>query len=144
MDQNVVVVERTECGKRLIAALAATGFEVPTAFWAKPTDDGRWYLYLASKFVDEHGPLEGYRRVQAVMKGLADLWIDFADIKVLGLRDSLTAAANALIAPNSPRDPYAVPIPKPFPGMTWYGGPSLSDVSIDGAYIYPPQSTTAP
>ncbi len=41
MDQDTVVIES---GKRLIEALAVSGFEVRVAFWAKPTDEGKWFL----------------------------------------------------------------------------------------------------
>jgi hypothetical protein len=47
-----VVREQTECGKRLIEALAAPPFAVRVAFWAKPSDDGKWFRYLAATTVD--------------------------------------------------------------------------------------------
>src|ERR1039458_10039243 len=50
---KTVVNEQAESGKRLIQTLVAAGFEVRLAFWAKPTEEGKWYLYLASPVVDE-------------------------------------------------------------------------------------------
>ena len=63
MDQDTVVSEQTESGKRLIEVLVANGFDVRIAFWAKPTDEGKWFLYLASPIVDEKGPAAAYRFV---------------------------------------------------------------------------------
>ena len=71
MDQDTVVSEQTESGKRLIQTLAAAGFEVRVAFWAKPTDEGKWYLYLASPVVDEKGPFAAYRLVHDVLRTTA-------------------------------------------------------------------------
>ena len=39
MDQGELVIDQIESGKRLIEALAAAGFDVRVAFWAKPTED---------------------------------------------------------------------------------------------------------
>ena len=138
MDQDTVVSEQTESGKRLIQALAAAGFDVRLAFWAKPTDEGKWFLYLASPFVDEKGPLAAYRLIHDVMRKVPDPWIDLLDVKVVGLNDSLAEAATAVMKPKVPSSPYAVQNPKPFPGMTRFGGSTLGGVSIEGAYIYPP------
>ncbi len=138
MDQGTMVSEQTDRGKRLIEALAAAGFDVQVAFWAKPTDEGTWFLYLASTLVDDKGPAVAYRLVHDILRKMPDLWIDPLEIKVLGLNDSLTEAALAVTRPKVPNSPFAVRNPKPYPGMTWFGGSSLGGVSIDGAYIYPP------
>ncbi len=138
-----MVSEQTDRGKRLIEALAAAGFDVRVAFWAKPTDDGTWFLYLAYTLVDDKGPSVAYRIVHDVLRKMPDLWIDPLEIKVLGLNDSLTEAALAVTRPKVPDRPFAVRNPKPYPGMTWFGGSSLGGVSIDGAYIYPPSQQGA-
>src|SRR5437879_11296410 len=99
MDQDPVVSEQTESGKRLIEALAAAGFDVRVAFWAKPSDDGKWFLYLASPAVDEKGPLAAYRFVFDVLRQIPDLGIEPLEVKVIGLNDSLAQAALALTKP---------------------------------------------
>ena len=133
-----MVNEQTESGKRLIKRLVAAGFDVQLAFWAKPTEEGKWFLYLASPVVDEKGPRIAYRLVHDVMRTLPDPWIDPLDVKVVGLNDSLAEAASAVIRPKVPNSAYTVQNPKPFPGMTRFGGSTLGGVSIDGALIYPP------
>ena len=137
MDQDSVVSEQTESGKRLIEALAENGFDVRLAFWAKPTEDEKWYLYLASPIVDEKGPAVAYRLVHRVLREMPDLWIDPLEIKVVGLDDSLAEAFLAVMRPRVPDSPFAAWNSRPYPGMTRLGGSTLGGVSFDGAYIYP-------
>jgi len=82
--------------------------------------------------------LAAYRLVHDVLRKMPDPWIDPLDVKVVGLNDSLTEAALAVTKPKAPTSPYAVRNPKPYPGMTRFGGSTLGGVSIDGAYFYPP------
>ena len=138
MDQDTVVSEQTESGRRLKEKLSADGFDVRVAFWMKPTDEEKWYLYLASPFVDENGPTVAYRRVFDVMRKMPDLWIDPLEVRVIGINDSLTEAVLAVTQPKVPDSPFAVRNPKRYPGMTRFGGSTLGGVSIVGAYIYPP------
>lgn len=138
MDQDTVVSEQTENGKRLIEALAADGFDVRVAFWAKPTDEGKWFLYLVSSSVDDKGPAVAYRLVHRILRKMPELWIEPLEIRVVGLNDSLAEAALELTKPKVADSPFAVRNPKPYPGMTRFGGSTLGGVSIDGAYIYPP------
>ena len=132
MDQDTVVVEQRTSGERLIAALEARGFDVPLAFWAKPTEEDEWYLYLASPFVAAHGGHAAYRLVHDTIRSLADLWIKPLEVKVLRMDDSLTEAA------------LKKRKPQPFPGMTRFGGSTLGGLGIDGAYIYPAPLLSAP
>jgi hypothetical protein len=143
MDQDTVVSEQTESGKRLIAALTAKNFDVPIAFWAKLSEEGKWYLFLASSVVDDQGPASAYRLVFDVLRDMPEIWIDPFEIKVVGIKDSLTQAAFAVTKPKVPNGKFAVPNPKPYPGMTRFGGPTLGGISIDGAYIYPPAQPSA-
>jgi len=134
-----VVSQQTDQGERLIKALAEHGFDVQVAFWAKPTDEGKWFLYLASSMVDDKGPAAAYRFVHEILRKKS-VFIDPLEIRVIGLNDSLTEAALAATKPNVPDSPYAVRNPKPYPGMTSFEGPTLGGLNIDGAYIYPPPS----
>lgn len=56
MAQDVLVTEQIEGGRELLAQLAAEGVEVTVAFWAKETDSGLWYLFIATPMADIHGP----------------------------------------------------------------------------------------
>jgi len=144
MDQDTVVNEQIESGKRLIDKLNDERFEVQVAFWARLTDEEKWYLYLASPFVDENGPTVAYRRDFGVMRKMSDLWVDPFDIRVIGANDSLTQGALSVTKPKVPDSPFAAPNPKRYPGMTRFGGSTLGGVSIVGAYIYPPFPASVP
>jgi hypothetical protein len=131
-----MVSEQTEGGKRFIEALVADGFDVRVAFWAKLTDEGKWFLYIASPIVDGQGPAAAYRLVHDVLRKRPDLWIDPFEIRVVGLNDSLAKAALAATEPKVPDSPFAVWNPRR--GGIHFRGSTLGGVSIEGAYIYAP------
>lgn len=143
MDKDALVTEQTDSGEQLIKALAADGFETRMAFWAKPTDEGKWFLYLASTMVDDNGLAAAYRLVHRTMRRMPDLWIEPLEVRLLGMNDSLTEAALDVIKPKISASPYAIRKPKPYPGMTLFRGDTLGGLGIDGAYIYPPMQESA-
>ncbi len=144
MDQNELVRELIDDGERLIKTLVEEGIEVQLAFWAKPTEDGKWFLYIATTLVDNAGPKAAYRQVITTIRKMPDLWIDPLEVKVIGIKDSLAEAALNVVKPRVPRDsPYAGQNPKPRPGMKWVGATSFAGISMDGACIYPPSQPVA-
>jgi hypothetical protein len=144
MDQDTMVNEQIESGRRLIEKLTQEGFEVRVAFWTRLANEEEWYLYLASPFVDEHGPRHSYRHVFDVMEQMPDLWIDSMEIRVIGINDSLTEGALAVTRPMVAGSKFAVRNTKPHPGLTRLRGSTLGGVSIVGAYIYPPSQPGVP
>ena len=138
MDKDSLVTEQTDNGEQLIKELAACGFETRVAFWAKPKEEGKWFLYLASPMVDDKGPTAAYRLVHSAMRKMPDLWIEPLDVRVIGMNDSLTEAALDAIKPKVASISYAIRHPKQYPGMTLFRGDTLGGLSIDGAYSYPP------
>ncbi len=143
MDQVPVVSEQLDSGKKLIEALGDAGFEVPVAFWAKPTEADKWYLYLASPFVDEKGPLEAYGLVIDVLDSVPDIWIDPFEVRVVGLRDSLATAAIERRESRTLVGPSGASARRPFPGITRLGGCVLAGYPFDGVLIYPPLSPSS-
>ena len=137
MDQDTLVTEQKESAERLIEELHAVGFEVSVAFWAKPTDDGKWFLYLASQFVNEKGLKAAYLRVHEILRSVPDLFrIEPLDVKLVRLDDSLTKEALAATKPRVPDSKFAVQNPKRPSIWTWFGKSTLAGMSIDGAWIY--------
>ncbi|MGC8638486.1 MAG: hypothetical protein ACP5XB_01250 [Isosphaeraceae bacterium] len=63
LNQDLLVMAPIDSGKRLIQAIAAKGVEVGVAFWARLTEDGKWYLSAASRLVEEKGTRAAYRLV---------------------------------------------------------------------------------
>jgi hypothetical protein len=54
-----------DAGRRLIQALDESGFEIEAALWLYHTEPNEWRLLLALPLVDEIGPREVYRKIQA-------------------------------------------------------------------------------
>ena len=134
-------MDMIDAGRRLVDELGRHQFEVATAFWAKPVEDGRWFLYLASPTVEDKGGTFAYRIVHPLIRQMPELGLDPLDVRVLSPDDSLAEAAEAVVASKVPAGPFGVRH-KPYPGMTHFGGGTLSDLAIEGgAYIYPPRAS---
>jgi hypothetical protein len=143
MDQDILVTDQTLYGRKLIDTLQESGFPVEVAFWGKPTEDDKWYLYLATPVVEQTDKREAYLHLQEVMRRTPDLWIDPWDVKVIGMNDPMTSAVIELLKAKAASTSFAAMPPKPYPGMTRFSGSTLGGISMDGAYIYP-QLTTSP
>jgi hypothetical protein len=137
MDKDALVTEQAASGDQLIRALAADGFETRVAFWAKPTDEGKWFLYLASPTVDDQGPTAAYHLVHRAIRQMPDLWVEPLEVRVLRINDSLTEAALEVIKPKTSFAPSPIRHLRLYHGLTPFRGDSLGGLSIDGAYIYP-------
>jgi hypothetical protein len=137
MDQDTVVTDQIVNGKRLIEALRAAGFAVSIAFWAKPTEEEKWYLYLASPMVDEKGSRVAYGIIHSVIRQMPDLWIDPLEVKVIEMKDTMTRAALEATKLEIPDSHSAMPNAKSYPGMTRFYGSTFGGVSVDAVSIYP-------
>jgi len=132
------VNDQLENGAQFLDALVEHGYDLQVAFWVKQADDERWFLYIGSPMVDAKGAASAYGLAIQIMRNRPDLRIDLLDVKMVGMKDSLAAAVRNLLEPKVREAQDAIPNAKPYPGPTWYRGPALGGVSIDGAYIYPP------
>jgi hypothetical protein len=128
---------------RLIESLSSKGFEIGIAFWAKPTDEGKWYLYLASPLYDAKGPATAYRLVHDVLRQKPELWIDPFENKVVGMTDSMATEATRFVNSTIAGIPSNGLNPSRLPRIIEFDGSSLGKVSIDGAYIYTPPTATS-
>jgi hypothetical protein len=125
VDQETLVSGQASDGRRLLAELAAKGFDVVAAGWVKTTDDGQPYLYIVPGVAID-SPWDGYQAIQPVLRSLPDVQLRLTDIKV--------------IRPDEPLARGIVWVARRFSGPhpTWYRGTDLGGVPIDGmAYIYP-------
>lgn len=139
MDQDILVTEQhIISGKRLIEALRADGLAIPVGFWAKPTEEDKSYLYIASPMVDEQGRAAAYRIILNAIRQMPDLWIDPFEVRVVAMKDAMTQAALDATKPRIPDSPFAVKNAKPYPGMTRFYGSTFGGVSVDAVNIYPP------
>jgi hypothetical protein len=134
MDTDSLVEHLLDDGQKLIEQLPRNGFEVVAAFWLKASENGRWYFYLVSPVVESEGLTKAYRRLHTLIRQMTGpLWIDPLEIKLIG-PDNLIA--KEVLAINS-----RMPGPRVSP-IRW-GGRSLGNISIEGAYLYPLPATAA-
>ncbi len=138
MAQDTLLTDELESGRKLVERLISNGFDVSLAFWVKESDAGQWFLYLASSVVDAKGSTEAYRVVLPIVEDMPESGISPFAVKVVGINDSMVAAAREVIKPRLPDSQFAVRNPRPYPSMTRFGGSTLGGINIEGAYIYPP------
>jgi len=126
MDQGTLVENQVDDGARIVEKLRESGFDVTAAWWMKASEEGLWFLYIASKEVDGKGIKAAYRTIHTVMRDLGQLRVDRFEVKLVGPEDPIT------------KDVLDILARYPGPLATRYGGRRLGDVSIDDLYIYPP------
>jgi hypothetical protein len=143
MGQDALVDAQVRGGEELLARLAASGFEVATAFWAKP-DGEPWFLYIATPAVDTNGPRGAYAELFSRLGPYDDTGIGLFEIRVISPSDTMAVAAMDVTRPKPARGPFAVSSPKPYAGMTRFNGSRLGGVDVDGVLIYPPRPAHAP
>jgi hypothetical protein len=132
MDTISLVDEQVESGRRLLEQLSAADFPVRAACWAKPADEDRWSLYVASPAVDKKGVTSAYREVFRVLRSIENSWVTDSDVKLIGEGNSVTSGI--------------LDIQKRYPGRmaTRSRRPLLGDLPVDEVYIYPPAMASAP
>ena len=133
MDTDALVINQLDDGQKLIDHLLASGFEVTAACWLKTSNDGKWFLYIASPIVDAEGITMAYRRLNPLVRAMPEpFWIDPFEIKLIGSSHPIA------------RDVLNIHVRAPGPRVCpiRWGGIQLGDVSIEGVYLYPiPVST---
>jgi len=113
-------------GKVLVESLRDTGFDVTVSGWTKSSEEGDWYLYIASKDVDDHGLADAYRMVYTTIKANPACGIDPFEVKLVGYQNPIArdlldirGAGVARIATRSRR-------------------PKLGHMSVEETYVYAP------
>jgi hypothetical protein len=133
MAQVLLVDEQLRDGWRLVERLARDDFGVTAAGWLKTSEEGRWYLTIASPFVDREGPGKAYRHVHALVREMPPPFaIAPLDVKLVGARSQLAQSAAKV-----ERD-------LPVKVLTRYRGPDLGKLAADDAYIYPASLLASP
>jgi hypothetical protein len=119
------VTENIVDGRRIVERFVVDGNPVQTAFWAKESDEGLWYLYISTDLTDLRGALETYRAVHASLAQLDELSLSSSDIKVIGPRSSLAKKVAAFLSRHPTRSATRIP------------GERLGTPEFDQVYIYP-------
>jgi hypothetical protein len=121
MDQGPLVTEQIKAGEKLIAAFSAYK-PVTAAFWAKESDGGNWYLYLASEQINDSTTNTDYGEVLRLVG--RQTWLDPFQVKVIGADHPVARAVLELVCKSHNLIPMR------------YFGPRFGDLSVDEAYIY--------
>jgi hypothetical protein len=122
MDTATLVDEQIVEGKSLVNQLKERHFPVSAAFWVLTSDEGLWFLFIASPVVDEEGLAAAYRRVNTELSRCGVRGILRTDIKVVGVGDPI--AIDAMKYRSNAQS-------------TRYGGRKLGNLIVEEAYIYP-------
>jgi hypothetical protein len=128
MDTELLVDSRIDDGLRFVTQLGRDAFEVVLAFWVRTSEEGSWYLYLASPAVDAERIGDAYRIAYASLNKLPDSSLSLSDIR--------------LVHPDHPIAQDVREILRRYPPgrmPTRSRCPTLGGLAIDEVYIYPPQ-----
>lgn len=123
MYQETLVDRQITDGERYVAALRADNFDVTAACWARTSEEGHWYFYIASQDVDRLGIHEAYMRVLGVRRRMDP------PCTVERLRVKLIPASNPIATD-------LLRIQKHFRAPLPYRGAQIGNVAIDEAYVY--------
>lgn len=126
MDAIALVADQIDDGRRLLDRLDDDGLDIRAACWVKPSDEGRWWLYIATPAVDELGAIAAYRRVFTVLRSLNDISVVDSDIKLVGIDHPVAQDVHFF----QQRFPGRKLAPPQFQ--------LLGTIPIEEAYIYPP------
>jgi hypothetical protein len=143
MDENSLVRDEIESGKRFIEALIADGFEVAMAFWAKRTEADDWKLYIVSPVVEAQDRRVAYDQVLNVSQRMPSLGIGLFGIKVLGVKDGLAERVSQELQRKLPGSRFADGDPNLLPRVIRLGEFDLGGTSYAGAYVYTMAQATA-
>jgi len=129
MDQGPLVVEETDAGAELVRRFDRYN-PVKAAFWVKGSDEGRWYLYIASDQFDERNLDVAYGEILRLADQMASPYLDPFEVKLIAGSDPLAKAVSD--------------IHERYPGTSAirFGGKNLGGMSVEGAYIYPSSVST--
>ena len=124
MDQGTLVEMQIDGGQALVESLKNTGFNVTVSGWTKSSEEGDWYLYIASKDVDDRGLADAYRTIYTTIKANPDFGIDPFEVKLVGPENPIAKDLLDIQGPPVPRI------------ATRSRRPKLGNMSVEETYVY--------
>jgi hypothetical protein len=98
MVARTLVEKDIEAGRHLLEELDKQKTAISAALWFYLDDDDRWRLLLASRVVDDQGPLAAYKLVQNALAKLPETQKpEFTDISVVSPSDDRIQAIRSAI-----------------------------------------------
>ncbi|MBI1903160.1 MAG: hypothetical protein HYS13_18830 [Planctomycetia bacterium] len=123
MDQGTLVTEQIEAGARLADEFGKF-MPLQAAFWLKPSDDGQWFLYLASDQMNDTNVRRAYGEVVRILGPGRRMWLDTFQVKVMAIDNPVAKSVLEI------QHKYAAVLP------TRLHGGRFGDLTFDEAYIY--------
>jgi hypothetical protein len=111
-------------GKALVESLRDAGFDVTVSGWTKSSEEGDWYLYIASKDVDDRGLADTYRAVYTALRANPEFGIDPFEVKLVGQQNPIA------------RDLLEIRGAGGTPIATRSRRPKLGHMSVEETYVY--------
>lgn len=127
MDTDLLVENKIDDGLALIRQLWRDQFKVEVAFWVKRTEEGLWYLYIATSSVTAEKLNAAYRVVYAALTKISGCSVLPHEVKVITFTDPIARDAVAL------RDRSPTPIREP----KRYLGKRLGNLATEELCLYP-------
>ena len=125
MDTYTLVENRIDDGRKLINLLTRVGFPLTAVCWVKTSEQGDWYLYIASTTVDQMDLASAYRDVYGVLTTISGTSISVSDVKLIGMNNPITKDILEI------RQRYPGKLP------TISRRRQLGSVAVDEVYVYP-------
>jgi hypothetical protein len=124
MDQDALVTQQVEAAAEFVRRLGER-LPVAAAFWLKPTQEGRWQLYIASERVRGETFRAAHGAVAQAAREMRNPDLDTLRIRLIS--DDHPLAREALLWLQL--YPGDIPIRR--------DGPVFGDTAVEGVYIYP-------
>ncbi len=126
MDRKELSEESIQLGRKVLIGLDQAHFPVTAAFWLLLPETEGWRYVIATKLIDELGPIEAYGKLQKEL------------VKILG-KDNIFIKYTSIVSPTHPLiSLLRVAIqtgPESISGIRFTGN-VINGQYIDDAYIY--------
>ncbi len=129
MDTISLVDGRIDDGRRLIEILPQRDIDVTAAAWVLTSEDGNWFLYIATEEVDKSGQAAAYAKVYNVLRSMAGACISTSDVKLIGKKNPIT------------KDILAFRSHLTDDALARYRDRLLGGIGVEEVYIYPQYET---
>jgi hypothetical protein len=93
MDTELLVENQIDDGQLLIEQLIKDGFDVSVALWVKTSEEGLWYLIIASPEVAEQSLSDAYQTLYSSLDKLSASSISYSDVKLMTDSNAVSRAA---------------------------------------------------
>jgi hypothetical protein len=113
-------------GKALVDSLQDAGFDVTVSGWTETSEEGDWYLYIASKDVDDRGLAGAYQTVYITIRANPEFGIDPFEVKLIGQNNPIATDLLAIRGASGTRI------------ATRSRRPKLGHMSVEETYVYAP------